>query len=111
MIRTCEKGANKTNLMYYARVNYPVLQTYLDELISNGLIEVQKKDKRSMYFSSENGRKYLHHFGRVRELTNKENFRRPRKLTAKTLEPNFRKYRSSDTFPVKIRSENERAYR
>lgn len=107
MLRTCERGANKTNLMYNARVNYPVLQTFLDELISNGLIEVQKKDKRNMYFSSENGRKYLQHFGMVRELTNKRITEGHAQPIGKILEPSLRTYRSSNSFPAKIRSKHK----
>jgi len=85
MLKTCEEGVSKTNLMYDARVNYPVLQAFLNELISTGLIEVNKTEKRKIYLSSENGRKYLRHYNSMKELISKENNRTLNRILTKTV--------------------------
>ncbi len=55
VLRSCGRGETKTRIMYKANLSYPLLQKYLNLLITNGL--VLKRDYQ--YRISRLGRDYL----------------------------------------------------
>jgi predicted transcriptional regulator len=63
-------GIKKTHIMYRANLSYEQISYYLSELQAHDLLEQAMDDDSPVYRTTEKGRAFLHHFGRMAELMN-----------------------------------------
>ena len=63
-------GANKTQIMYRANLNFLRINRYFSELLDSNLIsKVNSSDGRVFYRTTEKGRAFLKAMRRIKELT------------------------------------------
>jgi predicted transcriptional regulator len=69
ILEICKKGANKTQIVYKANLNFRSVNPYIDLLIKNKLIAI--KDGRIVkYETTERGMNLLHNFNYIQEALN-----------------------------------------
>ncbi|RLI27496.1 DNA-binding protein [Candidatus Bathyarchaeota archaeon] len=61
ILKSCEKGASKTQITYDARINFRISMQYLDLLEERNLVQTQQVGDRSIYKLTEKGSRLLHH--------------------------------------------------
>jgi len=57
IVKGASQGARKTRVMYASSLNLGQLNTYLEELMSQGLIQFEPQTR--LYFATAKGRQYL----------------------------------------------------
>ncbi len=55
ILKVCDNGASKTTVVYQANLNFLTAESYLDNLIKNGLIEVIPDGSRVIYKTTAKG--------------------------------------------------------
>ncbi|MCD6443935.1 DNA-binding protein [Candidatus Bathyarchaeota archaeon] len=68
ILKSCEKGASKTQITYDARINFRISMRYLDLLEERNLVQIQQVGDRSIYKLTENGSRLLNHLEEVVKL-------------------------------------------
>lgn len=58
ILEICIGGANKTKIVYNANLNFKMLNSYLDALTKNGLLDLSK-DRGREYVTTEEGIRML----------------------------------------------------
>ncbi len=58
ILEVCIGGANKTQIVYQANMNFKNASLYIDSLIDNGMINV-KQGKKKVYETTEKGIGFL----------------------------------------------------
>jgi predicted transcriptional regulator len=66
ILEVCLEGANKTRIVYKVNLNFRTVNSYLDLLIKNALIEVIAGPKK-VYKATEKGRELLNNYERVKD--------------------------------------------
>lgn len=61
VLRVCLSGAGKTRIVYRANLNFKILKTYLERLITAGMLKPVGKH----YYTTDAGREYIYHAERV----------------------------------------------
>jgi predicted transcriptional regulator len=64
----CLEGANKTRIVYQVNLNFRTVNSYLDLLINNSMIEVSGEAKK-IYKTTERGRELRNNYDRVKDET------------------------------------------
>lgn len=63
------EGANKTRIMYRANLNFLRFNSYLNEMLENGMLkEVNSGDGRVVYKITENGKAFLKTLRRAQDF-------------------------------------------
>jgi predicted transcriptional regulator len=62
----CSEPKTKTHVMYGTNLSWKMLQHYLSELQSRGLLEIH--DESSRYITSQRGREFLEKWREIKEL-------------------------------------------
>lgn len=68
ILTVCLEGANKTRIVYQVNLNFRTVNTYLDLLIKNSMIEVSEEATKT-YKTTEKGRELLSSYERVKDET------------------------------------------
>ncbi|RJS74812.1 hypothetical protein CW710_00725 [Candidatus Bathyarchaeota archaeon] len=68
ILKSCEKGASKTQITYDARINFKLSAQYLEMLERKNLVEQYLVEGRRIYRLTEKGRHLLHHLEEVVKL-------------------------------------------
>jgi predicted transcriptional regulator len=67
ILSVCLAGnAKRTHIMYKGNLSHDMLKTYTDELVGKGLVEVA--GSKGQFKTTEKGREFLDHYGKIREL-------------------------------------------
>jgi predicted transcriptional regulator len=63
-----DKGTNvkPTHIMYKSNLSHQMLTEYLDELIKNGLVEEEERDRKKRYALTKKGFSYLEDYSTIR---------------------------------------------
>lgn len=69
------KETKKTHIMYGANMSYNQLRTYLDFLISAGLLKIVKNGDETLYKTTVKGRLFLKDFERIQSILKTSNSR------------------------------------
>jgi predicted transcriptional regulator len=64
----CLEGANKTRIVYQVNLNFRTVNSYLDMLIKNSMIEVSG-DAKKIYKTTEKGKELRSNYDRVKGET------------------------------------------
>lgn len=64
ILEICIGGANKTKIVYNANLNFKMLNSYLDALTKNGLLDLSK-DRGREYVTTEEGIRMLELCGSI----------------------------------------------
>lgn len=64
----CLEGANKTRIVYQVNLNFRTVNSYLDMLIKNSMIEVSG-DAKKIYRTTEKGKELRSNYDRVKGET------------------------------------------
>lgn len=72
ILKSCEKGASKTQITYDAQLNFKISVRYLKMLEGKNLIRTQPTDGRRIYRLTSRGRRLLYHLGMVIRLLEAE---------------------------------------
>jgi predicted transcriptional regulator len=62
----CSEPKTKTHVMYGTNLSWKMLQHYLSELQSRGLLEIHNESSR--YITSQRGREFLEKWREIKEL-------------------------------------------
>ena len=65
-------GVTKTQIMYFAHIGFRQLQKYLDLLLEHDLVTEVEWQGRMSYEVTAEGKLFLEHYGKVRELVTTE---------------------------------------
>lgn len=68
VLEICLEGANKTRIVYQVNLNFRTVNSYLDLLIKNSMIEVSGEEKK-IYKTTEKGRELRNNYDRVKDET------------------------------------------
>ena len=68
ILNVCLEGANKTRIVYQVNLNFRTVNTYLDLLIKNSMIEVTAAATKT-YKTTERGKELLSSYERVKDET------------------------------------------
>lgn len=71
ILKLCEEGALKTQIMYQANLSYAQLQKYLEVLQRIEFITKKKIKKKRLYFATSYGSNYLQKYPEIQVLSNK----------------------------------------
>lgn len=67
ILGVCLAGdAKRTHIMYKGNLSHDMLKSYTDELVGKGLVEVI--GDRGQFRTTEKGKEFLSHYGKIREL-------------------------------------------
>lgn len=67
ILGVCLDGnAKRTHIMYKGNLSHDMLKTYTDELVTKGLVELV--GDKAQFKTTEKGREFLNHYGKIREL-------------------------------------------
>ena len=67
ILGVCLAGnAKRTHIMYRSNLSHDMLKSYTDELINKGLVEIV--GEKGEFRTTEKGKEYLDHYGKIREL-------------------------------------------
>jgi predicted transcriptional regulator len=69
ILNVCEEAASKTRVVYQANLNFRTVNSYLETLIRNRLIEV-RPGKNVLYETTQKGANLLEALNRVNEEVN-----------------------------------------
>ena len=76
ILRICERVALKTHIMYQCNLNSKQIEQYLDFLLVRSLVvKIQQPEdpKRSVYLTTERGRKFLSAYGELARIFRESN--------------------------------------
>ncbi len=68
ILKSALEGSNKTKIVYGTNLNFKVAERYISELKALGLLEVEHKDGKKVYVTTEAGREFLKKFEKLGEL-------------------------------------------
>lgn len=68
ILKVCLEGANKTRIVYQVNLNFRTVNSYLDLLIKNSMIEVIAAATKT-YKTTERGKELLSSYDRVKDET------------------------------------------
>jgi len=69
ILNICTEGANKTQIVYKANLNFKTVNPYIDLLVKNNLITT-KNGKYIRYETTERGMNLLHNFNYILDSLN-----------------------------------------
>jgi len=69
ILKVCLEGANKTRVVYQVNLNFRTVNSYLDLLIKNSMIEVITAAPTKTYKTTEKGKELLSSYDRVKDET------------------------------------------
>ena len=61
-------GIKKTHIMYRGNLSYEQAHQYLAEMIDKGLVDRQMSSECTIYRTTERGREFLAHYGKLSEF-------------------------------------------
>ncbi len=70
ILRTTNRGANKTKIMYNAFLSYSLMKKYISFLMENSLLVFD--EKKHQYSVTEKGRRFLRMYDEINELLNSQ---------------------------------------
>jgi predicted transcriptional regulator len=72
ILEVCQKGANKTKIVYNSNLNFCRLEKYLRLLLSLGFVAVEEKSGRSIaYKTTKAGLNFVSGFSKTQEILEK----------------------------------------